>query len=582
MGFFLLRQGDSRRDRFDALCAAAERNGFPHRARFDLEDRRLDLFGNLSGNDPQLAELGDGDFAVSYGFLLYRGLAGQEALRALHRDFSATSFDWSGLVGLNVLLLRKAGRLYLLGDGLGACKIYHDTERTSLSNAFTALAWLGAGSAFDLQGCYEYVFAGSCYGRRSLLAGISTLAPNSILSVGRDGIERLQRPSPIGQRAWPAPAVLDEVAEAHVQRIDRLLEPVVARYGERLRLSISGGFDSRLLLASLLKLGARPRLFTYGQDNDSDVRIAREIAEAERLPFEQIDKSRAATPPAEAFATQAERDLFAFDGWKADDGILSNGADIADRLRRHEDGQLPVNGSLGEIYRNFFYLPDRPFSAQDLVSSFFSQYDPACGGPLFDDAAYRAALADSIVEAVGAESARLERWQVELAYAQFRGRHWTGRDGQINQRFGAMLFPFLEPSLIADTARIPLALKDQGRLQGRMIALQQARVAGYPSSYGYPLDAVPPAKERLLYWLNGHRPLALRRIAFRLKRRQPEPRPAVLSPAYIARIMDPGLPHTRPLFRIESMVQASQINRVLTLEYLATQLGLDPPEAGSA
>lgn len=581
MGFFVLRKGDSHGAAVGGLTEAAERNGFAHLRRLALDGHSLDLFACLSGGDPQILALAEGDFAVSFGLLLYRGLAGEAALRALHADFDPDSFDWRGLAGLNVVLLRKAGALHLLNDGLGACKIFHDGNKSVLSNSFVALAWLGCGRAYDLQGCFEYVLAGSCYGRRTPLAGIASLPPNSTVTLEAGDCRIEPRPSPIGQRDWPADASLDEVARSHVARIDRLVEPLTEAHGDRLRLSISGGFDSRLTLASLLKAGARPVLFTYGGEADPDVRIARQIAEAEGLPFERIDKSLVETPPAEDFPALAERDLFAFDGWKSDEGILSNGADLADRLRRHERGQIPINGSLGEIYRNFFYLPDRPLPALDLVSSFYAQYDPACGGALFDDTTYRNELATAIVEAVGAESDRLARWQVEAAYPLFRGRFWTGHDGQVNQRFGPMLFPYLEHALISDTARIPVALKDMGRLQGRMIELQSPRVAAYPSSYGYPLSAPPPFKERLLYTLNCRRPMALRRLAFRLKHRQDEARPAVLAPGYIGRILDPGLPHTRRLFSPERMASASQLNRVLTLEYLATKFGLDSPESGA-
>lgn len=577
MGFFLLRKDDERPDALAGLTRAAGRHGFPHRRQLRLDSHRLDLFGNLSGSDPQMVELEGGDFVVSCGFLLYRDLAGEAALRAFHRDFVAAEFDWHGLVGLNVLLLRKDGRLHLLNDALGACKIFHNDDFSLVSNSFIALAWLGCGRAFELQGCFEYVFAGSCYGKRTLLAGISTLPANQTLSLDGVTLKPDQRPSPISQRDWPPEVSLDEVARDHAARIDRLMEPIVAHFGDRLRLSTSGGYDSRLALASLLKLGARPTLFTYGQEGEQDVRIARQIAETEGLDFERIDKSRVAPPPPEDFADAAERDLFAFDGWKSDEGIFSNGADRTDRLKRHDRGQIPINGSLGEIYRNFFYLSDRPLTALDLVSTFYAQYDPSSGGTLFDERAYRGALAQSIIEAVGAESHRLERWQAELAYPLFRGRYWTGHDGQINQRFGPMLFPYLEQALISDTARIPIALKDMGRLQGRMIELQNPKVAAYPSSYGYPLAARPPVKERLLYVLNCRRPMALRRLAFRVKHRRFEARSEILSPAYLSRLLDPALPHTSKLFRTERMASASQYNRVLTLEYLATTLGLDPP-----
>ena len=578
MGFFVLRKGDARRGPFEGFRETATRHGFQPQHSLSVAGYALDLFGNLTGNDPQLVTFESGDFIASYGLLFYRDACGEAALTSFHRDFDAERFDWDGLSGLATLLVKKDGRLHLIGDGLGSCKIFHDSDFSLLSNSFVALAHLGAASALDRQGCFEYVFAGSCYGRRTLLSGISSLPPNAIAALHAGGCTVIQRPSPISQKSWPEDVDLDRVARHHIERVDSLMAPVVAHYGDRLRLSFSGGYDSRLALASLLKRGARPTLFTYGGAQSLDVRIAREIAEAEGLAFEQIDKSRVATPPPEDLPALLERDLFAFDGWKSDEGLFSNGADHADRLRRHENGQLPINGSLGEIYRNFFYLPDGPLPALDLVSTFYAQYDPACGGPLFDEDAYRARLAETIAEDVAAEDGRLARWQVEAAYPLFRGRYWSGHDGQINQRFGPMLFPYLEHALISDTARIPLKLKDLGLLQGRMIELQNERLAAYPSDYGYALSAPRPLKHRLLYALNCRRPMALRRRAFRLKNRRPEPRPDVLSPAYLSKVIDPDLPHTASLFRTEAMTSASQFNRVATLEYLATRLDLQAPE----
>ena len=59
----------------------------------------------------------------------------------------------------------------------------------------------------------------------------------------------------------------------------RALNTEVARLaGEHPYLSLSGGFDSRVILSSMLKQGIKPHLITMGTDECSDVNVARAIA----------------------------------------------------------------------------------------------------------------------------------------------------------------------------------------------------------------------------------------------------------------------------------------------------------------
>ncbi|MGB5201196.1 MAG: hypothetical protein WBR56_14990, partial [Sedimenticolaceae bacterium] len=249
-----------------------------------------------------------------------------------------------------------------------------------------------------------------------------------------------------------------------------------------------------------------------------------------------------------------------------------------DRLKRHLDGQIPLNGSLGEIYRNFFYMPDRSSSTGAVVSTFYSQYNPKAFTQRFDETEYRSAMQAAMREAIGAESDELERSQVEELYPKFRGRFWTGRDAQINQRFGTMFFPYLEPAAISNTAKIPIRFKDLGFLQGRMIARINPRLADYPSDYGFPLDGPRPLTYRLKTFLGTQRPPTLRKLSFRITHRRQEPRTGPLSPTYLSRVIDLEFPILRALFNIEGVNSANQYGLIATLEYLGQRYNLRVPE----
>jgi hypothetical protein len=82
------------------------------------------------------------------------------------RHYAATWTD-SG-IGTHVVVVFKDGVLHVLGDGLGACKIYSDQQETIWSNSFLAMLELCSPRLFDTQACYEYVCNGSVFGGWSM------------------------------------------------------------------------------------------------------------------------------------------------------------------------------------------------------------------------------------------------------------------------------------------------------------------------------------------------------------------------------------------------------------------------------
>jgi asparagine synthase (glutamine-hydrolysing) len=579
VSFFIFAADSRLEDQVDGFAGRAGLAGF--RPFFDrrVASGRLWLFGNQHGEAPPMLLRQDGDFAVALGSFIYRERSGQAGLQALYDDFDIARFHWRGLLGIHSLLIRKNGVLYLVGEGLGASKIYRTQDQALWTSSFIAACEIGAADRFDVQACYEYVINGSVFGTRTPVEAVRSLPALTALVIG-DGAHTRRLADPVScDSAHGDPGDLDQVADRHIEQLDSVFGPIAANYGDRLRLSFSGGFDSRLMLAMLLRHDARPTLFVYGDDADEDVRIARLITEAEKLDLETIDKDHGDIDP-ESIAEQARRDLYAFDGWKVEQSLFDFGVDRADRLARHQGGQVALNGSLGEIYRNFHYMPDRPASALDVVSTFYSQYDPAAFTQRFDETAYRNQLAAEMLAAIDAEGrdGKLPRHLVEALYPKFRGRFWTGRDAQINQRFGTMFFPYLEHAAATHTSGIAIRHKDMGRLQGRMIARVNPRLAAYPSDYGFALSGPRPLKYRVKTALGTWRPPALRKLSFRLQTRSPEPRAGALAPEHLGRVLDLEFPRMRALFRVPRLFSAQQYGRVAALEYLGQHCDLVVPD----
>lgn len=512
------------------------------------------------------------------GLFSHRAKAGARGLESFFAGFDPAAPDVAETRGQFALVIRKAGRLYLLSDALGTNKIYHDSGQQLFSNLFIAVAEGLESPHLDYQGCYEYVWNGVPGAELSFFRELRSLPAGRMAAIEAGGDPLLQ--------ALPVPALDEDVATAgetmaqaasrQCERLRGVMEEVRRAFGDRVNLLFSGGYDSRLLLALLLAAGVRPRLTVYGRPGDPDREVAGQVAEGEGLDFNPVDKSATETPPPEAFGEILLADYAAFDGWRVT-GLFDNGADRLDREAQVAGGWAKMNGSLGEIYRNFFYLPDRPFSARQLVQSFYARYDPRTTTAGFDAEAYEETIARAIVAALGTDETMLTRRQVELVYPLFRGRYWTAREVPLNQAFGSYLTPFMEPAVIKGTADWKIAWKSHGRIESEMIAQLSPRLAAYASVYGRPLDRQPSWLAHLRASANYHRPLLLRRLSYRLQQGKPGPMPPFLSPAHLAAVMEPGFPFMRALFKPERVADEDVFNRIATLEFLAQRYNARAP-----
>lgn len=568
MGAFFIARKDAFSERSERLDQAHRARGFALARRFDLGSHALYLYRKLDGNGGLVVETEDGGTACLTGQLLYRGQAGAEGLRLLCHDLKRGKVDGRRLIGQFALLLQDSGGLRVFTDPLGFYQVYVNETEGVAASSFWSLLELLPRLTVDSAGVYEYAWNGATFGGKTFLREIRRLPARSEIVVA----DRMDL-SPHGH--WPqnaaqedaAAAKFDDYVELHTARLRAFFGDLAEAFGDKLRVSFSSGYDSRLILAGLKAAGLRPRLFVYGQDGDTDVEIARRVAGGEGLRLDVVNKRALVDPERAASKARQEDDFVRFDAWKVD-GVFDDGVDVPDRLSRHQDGGVPLNGSLGEIYRNFFYVPDRPMSLTAVVESFFSGYAPAACSSRFAAKDYNRHLAEAFQTELGSSDRVISRAQVESLYPLVRGRYWTGRDVTLNLRFGRMFFPFMQPQLIAGTAEIPIAFKDHGRLEARIIARLDPALAAYPSGYGYRFTDPPPFKHRAKAWLTLYRPPWLRRYSYRLRFSRPQPFPPFLTTEHLAQFIDSSLPYMRGYFHPERLHDPAAFNRIATMEYI--------------
>ena len=516
---YLINQADpARRDALEkTLQASLGRQGFHGCQRAQWVGGVVGWYetpANPSSND-QWCSIGDG-FVACVGTLFYRGASGRAALEAFWHGFedlrSASAEDLSGEYQV---VINKAGQVWSFGDALGMIKLYEVPQAGVLSSSWLACAQLGEGSTLDPVGTLDYLFSGANHGTRTPIAEVNIVDPAMVLNLTAG-----TRNNVFGAAFWQPEDYFSNQTRALdliSQRLVTMAGAYARGFHDHVKSALSGGFDSRLILAALLAAGERPRLHVYGSPDNEDVLVAQTIDHDMQLDLRAIDKRALDREIASGEKPDLASNLAFFDGLPSD-GILDDGSDRATRQNQSRDGSLALNGGGGEVLRNFFYLSDRRFSAADIVKVFYSGFDPAAVRNASALRAFKDYLASTIEAAVGA-TGLLSRQHVELIYPLIRGRYWTSRNNSMAARCGHFLTPFLDPQIVKASVRLPMSWKDYGRFEAKLIGQINPALAQYQMAYGFSPEQGPPASYRLKMWLQHQRPPWVRAGTASLKRR---------------------------------------------------------------
>jgi asparagine synthase (glutamine-hydrolysing) len=572
-GLFLVQTRDP--SFADAALAEARaqfaRQGFAEPAELSLPGWRLLHLPYIAGGPDTLLVDGE-DFVAVAGTLTCDGKLGRPALEAL---LSMGMPDWSRLGGQFVAVARRGESTLVFTDYFAAFQLFHDEGMRLFSTSLLAAANALPRLSFDPQGVYEFAFNVVPIGNDTVFAELKTLGPDRVLELDAGGVRTREVAKPLPEmEAMP----LEARIAAHRDRLMSVVSDHARQFGDNVRCALSGGLDSRLAFAALRAAGCRPRLFVYGGPDSADVRIARDIAAAEGFELEWVDKEawREVTP--DEFPEQVERNFQLYDGLPNYGELFENGANAAARQARHRGGALSVSGGCGEIFRNFFFLPNRRFTADAAARTFYARYAKGDVTEVFDEHVFLRGIEDKILAALGepGERAALPRPLIDQIYPRVRCRAIFGREISLETWYGAYLMPFLDHRLVAEAMKLPLALKNGGRFEAMLLAAIDPALARHPSAYGHDF-AGPPSRRHLFdEWSTRIRPVALRQRSYALRRRLgpvADEHGGLLTPDYMGRVVDLDFPIMRRFFRPEAIADSGLMRRIANLEYFAARLG---------
>ena len=349
-------QAEALQNLSDRATACARRQNFGLPQRMAWSGGQLlwfDTPGN-PGRGGHCLSLGE-RFAAYTGSLHWQGLTGEPLLRRLLGEFeSPQQMPLRDFAGAFAMVFSHGSAVWLFGDAVGIQKLYSSLDGKISSSSLLLCRQLLRQPGVNRLRAQEYVLLGSTHGLQTPIDGVRTLDPTLALDLCSGQSTTLHSP-----QAWRVEPQFKSPGEA-VETLSTLLagdfKGMVQAHGGKVGMALSGGFDSRLILAALDHQQVAPQLYVYGTPSDDDVRIAQAKASDLGMAIDCIDKQQANAALAPLDRGRLQANIAFFDGLPVD-GIFDRGLDQTTRLQQVQDGTLNLNGGGGEILRNFFYLP---------------------------------------------------------------------------------------------------------------------------------------------------------------------------------------------------------------------------------
>ena len=225
------------------------------------------------------------------------------------RFFEKLNGLFSGL-----LIDKRQGKAFLFNERYGVERIYCHEAMDATYFASEAKALLGVLPelrAFDEAGVAQFLAFGCTLGQATLFRGVQLVPAGSVWSF-EDG--KCQKRKYFSPESWESQPILSlESFQAEFQETFRRILPRYFESQSRTGISLTGGQDSRMIMACLPKIGEKPVCYTFSGENRNtlDALLAAQIAEVCGLEYRvlRIDRDFFSD-----FASHVDRTVYITDG----------------------------------------------------------------------------------------------------------------------------------------------------------------------------------------------------------------------------------------------------------------------------
>ncbi|MGH9767553.1 MAG: hypothetical protein ACREAB_08990 [Blastocatellia bacterium] len=391
-----------------------------------------------------------------------------------------------GLEGFFIIVFCDASsrEVFVVTDLMGSrhCYIREMGDCVALSTSSLLLTALGDVTA-DPLGCEEFLRTGVIYEDRTLFREVKKLAPATVCRFAGGALAdaiRYWRMSDLDPDAFDG----EDAAQLLGERLIGAAEQITGIY-RRPVCDLTGGYDSRSVVAAFLSAGIKFETTVAGHVSDPDVIISKGLSKLIGAPNRRFKPDDAVSPE------RLKETLRLTDG-ECDPIRYARVLSLHRSLSAEFD--VSVNGSYGEIARGYWWnllFPKtghrEPIDCRRLAAKHYAA-DP-CSPDLFPPGP-GLDIVEHLAMIISRLNRNLEGWpntaQMDHAYLMLRMQRWQGRIASSTDQIWPCLSPFMFRSVLETALQTTARTRKHSRLVRSLMTMLHPQLAAYPLEHGYP------------------------------------------------------------------------------------------------
>lgn len=433
-----------------------------------------------------------GDTLCVSGSILYKGKTGTNALKVILQEINKgkelVDFVFSGNY---ILIAFINGKLQLMRDLFGGLVCYTNHDQNWFTTNFLSAVSLIEKKVYKQHELLEYLLYGFVFGDTTIIEGLNIISSSKVLELTSN--QKLTKRISI-------PPIENNYNKCLSNNLDVLkseFDQYKKAYGDNVISALSGGYDSRLMLALILDAGIKPNLYVYGSNNHPEVTVAKEITKNEGIDLLHINKQKYNQVPINDFNEVMNKNLWGLDGF-VNVGIIGNNSDLFERINRGESNGGLLNGAGGEIYRDVWQWNFKNTSIANLISANYNTGELTYLG--INQKEFFLRIEDKLISKFKDYfplGKKISRQQAEYVFPIYRGNFYY-TNNIINNYFSNSILPFMSEPVVLEGLSIPTRFKYNGKFEMDLIKKINSTLASYKSSYGYDFVNGLNSKQKLI------------------------------------------------------------------------------------
>ncbi len=455
---------------------------------FNLGGMTLWLYKKQLVDDPNYYHSQTKSAIYVTGALVYRGKSYNESMVSLLQDFEDNSIDVDELIGHYCVVFFKNNKVTIMHDRNNTYHLFTNHNKTIISSSFSAIvkSCLYKLKLNKLAGL-EYLTTGYIISPDTYFEGVYLIDKNLEKEINNQYYSFFSYPDFDSDVNFSNLGFQDCVEESLelLQKYWKDIGPLTEQYGAEQ--GLSGGYDTRLVLLLSRSLPVKISAHTHLAIDKKhlDWECAELLAKEMRLEHKCIPVS----PTIDLTSDEAEQIMSENILWhdaRTQSELIRSIRTKRYRMEALGDKRLTINGSGGEIYRNYLRMSPGKIVFEDFIKQCIIWRE---GEFAINDEISKKELVNNIIEKSSKvleikKRRYINKLIVRRYYAEIRMAQWHGCKDSYENKLAFHLIPFHEFKITRESYKMLPHTENGGKFEAAMIKSLDMKIASLPNSYG--------------------------------------------------------------------------------------------------